>query len=560
MKASPQQQLDAPGAGRWKALHVSILCLVPVALLASWTAMYAARGPSWLGSNLDPDYVYLLNGLSILHGYGPQHVDHPGTPVQLMVALDIRITHLLTGHGPVAEDVIGRPEYYLAAASGVLLLLFAGALLVAGLVALRTTGSLLAGLAMQLLPGLSPLIALHVTGVKPEPFLAALTALLAALVLRTLDPARPRWRVPEAVLFGLLVGLAVAAKVTAAPLAVIPLVLLSGLAARALFAGVTMLTLALATIPAWPALGAFFGFITGIATHSGQHGSGRPSVFDPSEYLDGLQLLARQNWGGIPVAVGAIGAIAALALALRVRREGGAATTAARNALAASVAMQAVSYLLVARHAASHYILPAVVMAGLTAALSIHAARLLAPAATQRVAWVAAVLLGFFAFKFGQGIGARRAETASRRDAQLEVVARLEREFSGVRVLHHYTSSSPAYALHFGDTYTGAKWSRLITDRHPRHLYYNIWNDRLEVDRPRPGDPMARPIDFDRVTRDILCGENGGSPLVAQGTPFQALPPTVHGLPPLDGVMELVFSSGIEALYSPRGCGESSRP
>jgi hypothetical protein len=489
MSESAEQQLDRPGAARWRPLQVAILCLVPVALLASWTAMYAARGPSWLGSNLDPDYVYLLNGLSILHGYGPQHVDHPGTPVQLLVALVIKVTHLLTGHGPVAEDVIGRPEHYLAAVSGLLVVLFAGALLVAGLAALRTTGSLLAGLAMQLLPGLSPLIALHVTGVKPEPFLAALTALLAALVLRTLDPARPRWKVPEAVLFGLLVGLAVAAKVTAAPLAVIPLVLLTGLAARALFAGVATLTLALATLPAWPALQVFFGFITGIATHSGQHGSGRPSVFDVAEYLGGLRLLAQQNWGGVPVTVGLLGAIAASALALRVRRGGGASMVAARDALVASVAMQGVSYLLVARHAASHYILPAVVMAGLTAALSIHAVRLLAPAATRRVSAVVAVLLAIFAFKYGQGIGARRAEVAIRREAQLQVVAKLEAEFRGVRVLHHYTSSSPAYALHFGDLYTGGKWSRQIHDRHPDHLYYSLWDDRLEGDPPQAGSP-----------------------------------------------------------------------
>jgi hypothetical protein len=531
-----------------------VLWAVLLALLGLWRALLEAKGPYWLGSNLDPDYVYLLNGLSILHGYGPQHVDHPGTPVQVLVAVVVKVTHVLSGQGPVAEDVIGRPEHYLASASGLLLVLVAGALLVAGLAALRATGSLVAGLAMQLIPGLSPLIALHVTSVKPEPLLAALTALLAALVLRTLDPARPKWKVPEAAVFGLLVGLAVAAKITAAPLAVIPLVLLSGLAARALFAGVALVTMALATLPAWPALHVFISFITGIATHSGTYGSGKPSVFDFAEYLAGLKHLAQQNWGAIPVTVGLLGVIAASALALRVRREGGAEETAARKALVATVAMQGVTYLLVARHAASHYILPAVVMAGLTAALSIHAARLLAPAATRRVGWVAAVLLGFFAFKYAQGIGARRAELAARRDAQVQVVAKLDREFRGVRVLHYYSSSSPAYALHFADGYTGGAWSRLVSDRYPDHLFYNIWNDRLEVYRPLSENATAGLLELVPVSTEVLCGVGGVAPLVVQGTPFQSLPPSVKEPPSLGAALELVFSSGIEALYRPRGC------
>jgi hypothetical protein len=193
-------------------------------------------------------------------------------------------------------------------------------------------------------------------------------------------------------------------------------------------------------------------------------------------------------------------------------------------------------------------------MAGLTAALAIHAARLLAPAAVGRIAWVGAVLLGFFAFKYGQGIAARRGEVAARRDAQLEVVARLGQEFPGVRVLHYHTSSSPAYALHLGDTYTGARWSRQIHDRFPAHFYYNIWNDRLEVYRPLPGEGTAGLLDAVPVTPELLCGVDGVAPLVVQGTPLQHLPPSVKSPPPLGSALDLVFSTGLEALYRPRGC------
>lgn len=458
----------------------------------------------------------------------------------------------------MADDVIQRPEHYLLAANGLLLLAFAGALAIAGLAALRATGSLLAGVAMQLLPGLSPLVVYHFFCVKPEPFLATLTALLAVLVLRSLDPDRARGRVPEAAWFGVLVGLAVAAKITAAPLAVVPLVLLRGLRPRALFAGVALLTSALATLPAWPALKVFRKFITGIATHSGQYGSGPASVFDLQEYLRGLKLLVGENAGAIPVAIGLLGLAAVAVLAWRARRGGEAEVAAARDALLAAVAVQLASFLLVARHAASHYVLPAVVLAGLTAALVVHAVGVLVPPGgwRRRVALVAAgLLLAGAALHFGRGLEQGRASLLAQRDDQFQVAGKLAELFPGVRVVHHYRSSSPAYALHFGDMYTDAKWSRQVHDHYPLHHYYNLWNDRLEVYVPQPPGSTAKPLDFAELTPRFLCGTGDEGPVVFQGSLLQAVPSTVQDIQPLGTRLELVFTDGAEGLYRPRGCG-----
>jgi hypothetical protein len=546
-----------PGPGRWRPLQAAVLWAIPLALIGLWKSLFQAKGPYWLGSNLDPDYAYLLNGLSILHGHGPRHVDHPGTPVQILVALLIKGTHLVSGSGPVADDVIQRPEHYLLAANGLLLLAFAGALVIAGLAALRATGSLLAGVAMQLLPGLSPLVALHVLCVKPEPFLATLTTLLAALVLHTLDPDRAKGRVPEAAWFGVLVGLAVAAKITAAPLAVVPLVLLRGLRPRALFAGVALLTSALATLPAWPALRGFREFITGIATHSGQYGTGPPSVFDLQEYLHGLRLLVQENAGALPAAVALLGLAAVAALSWRARRGGVAQVAAARDALLAAVAVQLASYLLVARHAASHYVLPAVVMAGLTAALVIHAVGVLVPPGSwpRRIVLVAAgLLLAGAALRFGRGLEEAGASLRAQRDDQLKVVGTLAERFPGARVVHHYRSSSPAYALHFGDMYTDAKWSRQVHDHYPLHHYYNLWNNRLEVYVPQPAGSKAKPLDFAMLTSEVLCGTGGERPVVFQGSLLQVVPSTVQETRLLGALLELVYSAGQEGLYRPVAC------
>ncbi len=62
----------------------------------------------------DPDYIYLLSGLSMgnLH-LNVGHVDNPGTPLQIIVALVTRIVHLFAGEGSYSTDILQRPDFYL---------------------------------------------------------------------------------------------------------------------------------------------------------------------------------------------------------------------------------------------------------------------------------------------------------------------------------------------------------------------------------------------------------------------------------------------------------------
>jgi hypothetical protein len=555
--------LQAPAssqANRWRSLQVAVVCAVPLALLGLWATMLAGKGPYWLGSNLDPDYVYLLNGLNILQGFVPAHLDHPGTPLQVIVALVIKITHWLAGSGDVAGDVVRRPDLYLYAVNGLLLVVLAGALVAAGLAALRTTGSLVASLAIQLLPGLDPVIGGHVICVKPEPLLAGLAALLAALVLKRLDPGRVEGRLPDSALFGLLVGLSLATKVSSAPLAVLPLLLLTGMRARALFAGVAAATLAIGTLPAWPALKIFRKFITTLATHSGQYGSGKPSIFDLGEYLQGLRLLVSGRSGAVFVGVVAVGALVAIALAWEVRRTGDASAAGARRALLASIAMQVVSVLIVARHPSRHYLFPALVMSGLTAALALHGLGLLRTAAPRWARWSAlllSALLILAGIRFSDGLRENRAWLKYQRTAQREVLAELAKAGEGQRVMHYYRSSSPAYALHFGDLYTDSRWSSQIQAVYPNHLFFNLWNQKVERYVPQPAGSLEKPFAYVELTREILCGVNGETPVILQGTPLQEVPEgvkDVKDLTPLSRRVERVNSSPVEALYRPVEC------
>ena len=72
---------------------IGLLLIVPLIALIGIRDLTEKKGPLWLSPNLDPSYVYFLNSLLILHGQPPAHIDHPGTPVQLIGAAVLRSKH-----------------------------------------------------------------------------------------------------------------------------------------------------------------------------------------------------------------------------------------------------------------------------------------------------------------------------------------------------------------------------------------------------------------------------------------------------------------------------------
>jgi hypothetical protein len=83
------------------------LLLIPFVMSLFALGLDRARGPSWLGDDYDPAYLYLLNGLNILELELPGHTDNPGTPVQLLAAGVIGLAHGLTGRGGTVRSGLG---------------------------------------------------------------------------------------------------------------------------------------------------------------------------------------------------------------------------------------------------------------------------------------------------------------------------------------------------------------------------------------------------------------------------------------------------------------------
>ncbi len=226
-----------------------------------------ARHVLWYG---DPDFGYLFNSLLLLEGKTPWHVDHPGTPLQLLGAGLIWLRYQFSGDASgLVADLLRDPIGYHS---------FVRSFLVAFLMAAQAwCASRLLRLNIPVwlcaVAPISPFLVWdgihYLDHVSPETLLSAAGLLLVPLLLEQKHPARAGF------------ALALMATLKASSLALLPcLLLFSGRQrlAKALFGFAA--AYALITIPIWPRLAWMLGWYAQLLLQGGTYGqSGTPFTF-----------------------------------------------------------------------------------------------------------------------------------------------------------------------------------------------------------------------------------------------------------------------------------------
>lgn len=252
--------------------------------------------------NFDPAYPYLFNGMGLMRGFAPKHVDHPGTPLQMLAGIvslaDWSMRRLIGATTLSFETaVLNDPESYLLTISAVLLLLNVIAVYYLGLKIARWSGSLAVALLAQagylLFASQLPRFAY----VSPE----ALTIFSATIVMGLLSPylfssdPQSRVRIADPILVGAFLAVGLISKITFLPLVALLLLIpklrwkLVGLASLSLFS-VALFSPARARFFDW------LSFILRILRHSQYYGEG------PSEFLEMAAVPARMMafWQTLP--------------------------------------------------------------------------------------------------------------------------------------------------------------------------------------------------------------------------------------------------------------------
>jgi hypothetical protein len=459
-----------------------VLALPSAAFLMGWL-IFKEMKPIYagvMGYDYDPAYVFLFNGLNILKGTMPGHIDHPGTPLQVVAGLVtlLRWT-VIKGLGfaeaGLVESVLLEPEAYMATVSVFLLSLNCGAVAFLGHRVLSVTGDLRLAVLCQLAPFLFSLALPRMVYLSPEALVFAASFCLLAVLAPSLLRVEQSHSTRTAVITGVICGVATATKITFLPVTAI-LLLLRPLS-RITYAVLAFVASFLISVaPILPLARQTARWYVDLASHTGHYGGG------PSGFVDLSLMPARLEtlWDIFPAFFICVVTLAALLIAIAIRRPEGVVQPSAVRLPAVVLLVSLVQLVAVLKHYGMHYLVPALPI------LSIGLAWVAwLEVFTKRSSWRAGLLLvvlcvaGVYAARTSIAELAKFESNRVDRDRQLQALDRVLAGYPGAVIIGSYRVGLQSYARVFGLGYTRDAHAQ-VAQRTLRHeLGYNRWNRKL---------------------------------------------------------------------------------
>lgn len=278
------------------------LCGLPIIIFITGIILSIPMYPIYINSGFgfgpDAAYVYLFAALDILQGHSPVFTDHPGTPLQILMAAIMPVTWCLnyviglTDAGLI-DSVLRNPELYLRNTSYFLLLLTSLASLYLGSQFYRASHNLVLSIATQTAPLAFPLV----SPMMVYPTAESLLQILSIVLLGVLTPFFLKTRFSfeltahqRAAYAGILCGVGLATKLSFLPILTLLLILTR---TRLVLIAISSCVVAwfVGVLPIWQRLPTMLGWFRNILTHSGLHGHGSASVFDLSLLIQNIKIL-----------------------------------------------------------------------------------------------------------------------------------------------------------------------------------------------------------------------------------------------------------------------------
>jgi len=268
-----------------KKINLLILAILPLCLL--YIGFFFKRDVAYSLTSVDPEFCYLFNGLNIAHLQFPWHIDHPGSPLQLLSGIVIRIVHLFHNQGTLDEDVFRNPDLFLSWINTTIYLLHAITIFVIGFVISKISKNIALGVFFQLTPFISYTVLSLLSRVMVEQLFITIILCLILFTFIYINNLNIQKRIIDKylILFALIIGLGIATKITFAPLAVIPFMLLPGFKKKVVFSFLTLFSFAIFALPIFNRWGYFTHWIRNLFNHSGQYGSGPSNIVDTNSFI-----------------------------------------------------------------------------------------------------------------------------------------------------------------------------------------------------------------------------------------------------------------------------------
>ena len=267
--------------------------LIPAFLIYFYIQLRAASWPYMLNC-FDPEYIYLFNGLTLGQlKLDIGHVDNPGTPLQVIVALVTRITHLFSHtENSYVEDVITNPHYYLSVINIVNISLVAIVILIAGIYVFKITRNIGLSLLIQFTPFVYLEYITNTVRIFPEVIVIIPCMLMIVALIRYIyDRDSDIYLTGYVIAFSLITGFGLSFKLDFISLMIIPLVLIPSLKKKLVYFVLSVSSFFVFAFPVLWKLNFFFKWTKNLLIHSGRYGKGDANVINLHELFPNIARL-----------------------------------------------------------------------------------------------------------------------------------------------------------------------------------------------------------------------------------------------------------------------------
>lgn len=271
-----------------------IILFFPIIYIVWGIFINHIAGPFYL-TRIDPDYQYLLNGLNcaIIEFDRINHVDHPGTPFQVISGIFIQIIHLFSGSESIVEDVYKNPEKYLSISSFFLTVITAWVLLWLGNTVYKLTRDLFGALVLQSSLFFSAFLSDIPFRYIPDRLLIILMLLFIGLCIKYFYGTLKEKKFT--ILSGIIMGMGFITKFVFLPFLVIPFIVIRKVKYKIIYLVSLFVSSIAFFLPVYDKYEHFTTFIAGIISHDGLYGGGKSQVFNPDIITDNLNKMMLEN-------------------------------------------------------------------------------------------------------------------------------------------------------------------------------------------------------------------------------------------------------------------------
>ena len=337
-----------------KKLIISIFPL----LVIVWGIFMLTFFDPFYSKSTDPEFPYLINGLNCatLKFNYIGHIDHPGTPFQVYNGLVIRITHLLSGNGQIAQDVFARPEHYMNLISISLFLLQAALIFGIGLLGFKRKIPFWQIALLQASFLFNDVLMWLFCRINPDRFFMISGLIFILIYLKHGYENRSPQKF--ALWSGTVMALGLATKFNFLPVLILPLLLIDTNRNRLIYIGSGIVSFFVFTAPIITKFDEYFRFLTSIFKHDGLYGGGESNVLNFQKMTDSAFEIFRLN---PELFVLIIALIALIVIAIRKKNSG---MKGFIYLFAGYLFMIALQILMVSKHFKNYYLAPAFIIYG----------------------------------------------------------------------------------------------------------------------------------------------------------------------------------------------------